>query len=71
MVIVADTADINRGGKLLYMKKLHMNFLLVMWRKLAPGTSNFSPHCLYYHDLRCFGAKLILLRFTHFCVEQK
>ena len=61
----------------------HDIFCLWCGAKLTHITSNFTQHCLYHHDLCCFGTKLvlswffcfviklILSQFIHFRVEQK
>ena len=38
--------------------------------KNFPACDKFTVYA-FCNDLRCFDAKLILLRFSHFCVEQK
>ena len=56
------------GGKVLNMKSNlapHEIFFL-SWKQSNGLTQN--PCCRFVH---CFDAKLILLRFSHFCVEQK
>ena len=42
---------------------LHIVCIIIIYSVLTQ-----NPFC---RDLRCFDAKLILSRFTHFCVEQK
>ena len=68
------------GGKLLSLKSNftppHEYFCLSCGEKLPHMSRNFALH-LYHHDLccwrcwRCFDEKLILSRFTRFCVKPK
>ena len=46
------------------------NLSTCVWR-MSPNMSNLCCFVikLVYRDLRCFVAKYVFLRFTHFCVE--
>ena len=59
--------------KVIFFKcfKIFLNCLLYQnsehGAKLLHVKSNFVPHCLYYHDLRCFVVVCTVLTQTWFC----